>query len=195
LQRAWAAQKIGQRGDKSTRAVQWLEELVAHRSLHPDWAYTGLDGAMAVRALGLLNATESVPFLVRTFLAVDPELKKMVKPPANYPYAWADYRMKREIICVLGELPCAASRRFLREYLAMDEATAGKSAALLFEEATRAFLCQEVTTQELQELLRSPNSAVRGTTILVCLDEGIAARAASLGEIMPWTQELPPAER
>jgi hypothetical protein len=124
-------------GDRSTRAVQLLEELVAHRSLHLDWAYSGLDGAMAARALAVLRATESVPFLVRTFLAVDPELKKLVKPPANYSYAWLDYRMKRELICVLGELSCEPSRKFLREYLALDEATAGQSAAPLFEEATR----------------------------------------------------------
>jgi hypothetical protein len=87
LERAWAAQKIGQLADHSPRAVRLLEERVARRSLHPDWAYSGLDGAMAARALGALHATESVPFLVRTFLAVDPELKKLVKPPANYSYA------------------------------------------------------------------------------------------------------------
>ena len=32
-----------------------LEDLVAHRSLHRDWAYQGLDGAMAARALGALG--------------------------------------------------------------------------------------------------------------------------------------------
>jgi hypothetical protein len=195
LERAWAAQQIGQLPDRSPRAIPWLEGLVARRSLHNDWAYSGLDGAMAARALGALRATESVPLLVRTFLAVDPNLKQMVKPPANYPYAWADYRMKREIMCVLGELPGAAGKEFLRTYLALDEATAGQSAAPLFEEATRAFLRQEVATPELQGLLRAANSAVRGTAILVCLDEGTAVRAASLREIMPWTQELPRAGR
>jgi hypothetical protein len=181
----------GQIGCRTIDARSIAEELVAHRRLHHDWAYHGLDGAMAARALGVLRATESVPLLVRTFLAVDPNLKRMVKPPANYSYAWADYRMKREIMCVLGELPSAPSREFLRQYLALDEATAGKSAAPLFEEATRAFLRQAVTTQELQNLLRSANSAVRGTAILECLDDGTASRAASLQEVLPWTQELP----
>jgi hypothetical protein len=148
---------------------------------------------MAARALGELNATESVPLLVRTFLAVDPELKKLVKPPADYSYAWADYRMKGEIIRVLGELSGEASRKFLRAYLAMDEAAASKSAPPLFEEATRAFLRQEVTTGELRDLLQSTNSGVRGTAILVCLDEGTAARRAMLREVTPWTQELPQA--
>ncbi|MHB8862410.1 MAG: glycerophosphodiester phosphodiesterase [Pirellulaceae bacterium] len=191
LQRAWAAQKIGQLGNKSTRAVELLEDLVAHRSLHRDFAYQGLDGAMAGRALGTLGATESVPFLVRTFLAVDPGLKEMVRPPANYPYAWADYRMKGEIVRVLGELPCEESKKFLRDYLAMDDATAGKSAAPLFEEATQAYLHQQVTAEELEELLRSTNSAVRGTTILACLDDRTGSRVASLEKMMPWTQELP----
>jgi len=195
LERAWAAQKIGRLGDKSLRAIQWLEEVVAHRSLHPDWAYSGLDGAMAARALGELRATESAPFLVRTFLAVDPGLKEVVKPPANYPYISAEYRLKREIICVLGELSCEASKDFLRGYLAMDEATAGTSPVLLFEEATRAFLRQEVTTHELQDLLQSANSGVRGTAILVCLDDRTADRTAALGKILPWTQELPQAAR
>ncbi len=191
LERAWAAEKIGQLGDRSRRPVKLLEELVAHRSLHPDWAYQGLDSAMAARALGVLGATESVPFLVQTFLAVDPELKKMVKPPASYPYVWADYRLKREIICALGVLPCEASRKFLREYVAMDEATAGKFAPPLFEEATRALLRQQVTDEELQNLLRNTNSAVRGTAILVCLDDRTAGRTALLREIVPWTRGLP----
>jgi HEAT repeat protein len=77
----------------------------------------------------------------------------------------------------------------------MDEATAGRSAAPLFEEATRAFLRQEVTAEELQDLLDSPNSAVRGTTILVCLDEGSPTRVALLRKTLPWTQELPQAGR
>ena len=191
LERAWAAEKIGQLGNKSARAVKALEAAVAQRSLHHDWAYRGLDGGMAARALGVLEATESVPFLVQTFLAVDPELKKLVKPPANYNYAWADSRLKREIICALGELPCEESANFLRKYLAMDEATAGKSAIPLFEEATQALLRQEITTGELEELLRSTNSTVRGAAILACLDDPTASHVSSLVKVMPWTQELP----
>lgn len=191
LERAWAAQKIGQSAQRTPRAIKLLKDLVAHRSLHHDWAYSGLDGAMAARALGVLGATESVPFLVQKFLAVDPELKKMVKPPADYNYAWADYRLKREIICVLGDLPCQASRKFLREYLAMDEAMASKLGPPLFEEATRAMLGQQVTAEELEGLLRSTNSAVRGAALLVCLDGGPASRTSLLEKIISWTRELP----
>jgi glycerophosphoryl diester phosphodiesterase len=195
LERAWAAQKIGQLGNESPRAVKLLEDLAAHRSLHPEWAYQGLDGTMAARALGTLGATESVPFLVQTFLAVDPGLKKMVKQPASYNFAWGDYRLKREIICVLGELPCQASRKFLHEYLAMDKATASKFAPPLFEEATRALLRRQISTEELQRLLQSANSGVRGTAILVCLDNPTATRTSLLEKILPWARELPRAEK
>jgi CubicO group peptidase (beta-lactamase class C family) len=195
LERAWAALKIGQLQERSQRAVKLLEKLVAHRSLHPEWAYQGLDGAMAARALGVLGATESVPFLIQTFLTVDPELKKMVKPPANYNFAWGDFRLKREIICTLGELPCEAGRKFLHEYLAMDKETAEKVAPPLFEEATRALLRQKVTTQELQELLQSTNSGVRGTAILVCLDSQRPGRISLLEKIVPWARKLPRAEK
>lgn len=62
-----------------------------------------------------------------------------------------------------------------------------------FEEATRAFLCRPVATEELEQLLRSTNSAVRGTTILVCLDDRTVSHTSSLEKIMPWTRELPQA--
>ncbi len=191
LERAWAAQQIGRLGDRSPRAVKLLEGLVAHRSLHRDFAYQGLDGVMATRSLGALKAADSAPFLVQTFLAVDPDLKKMVKPPANYPYAQADYPLKREIICVLGELPCEESKRFLREYLAMDEATAGRFAGPFFEEATRALLRHNVTAEDLESLLRSTTPAIRGTAILACLDDRRDNRACALRKVMPWTEELP----
>jgi hypothetical protein len=191
IERAWAAKQIGQLGDRSARAVRWLEELVAQPSLHRDWAYSALDGAAAVRSLGALGATESVPFLVRTFQAADPGLNKPVEPQTKDAHAAAADRIKREIIWVLGELPCEESKKFLSAYVAVAEAPADKSAAPLFEEATRALLRQELTADEVQCLLRSTNPTVRGTTILVCLDDQTASRDSSLVKIMPWTRELP----
>jgi len=191
LERAWAAEKIGQLAEQTPHIIKLLEELAAHRSLHRDWAYQGLDGVMAIRTLGELGATQSVPFLVQTFITVDPELKKMVKPPDNYNYVWSDYRLKREIICVMGELPCEESKQFLRKYLAMDEETAGKFAPPLFEEATRALLHQQVTAEEVRGLLQSTNSSVRGTAILVCLNGRTDSHLSLLGKIIPWTRELP----
>jgi hypothetical protein len=193
LERAWAAEKIGQQGDRSADLVRRLQDLVAHRSLHRDWAYHGLDGAVAVRSLGALGATESVPFLVQRFLAVDPELKKMVDPPATDSHTRADSRLKLEIVRVLGDLHCNESKTFLRGYLDMDAATAAESATPLFEEATRALLAHQVTDREVQALLQSTNSAIRGTAILVCLDDRTGRLASLLEKAMPWTQDLPKA--
>jgi hypothetical protein len=191
LERAWAAQQIGELGDSSPRAVQVLEKLVAERSLHHDSAYSGLDGGMAARALGKLGANESVSFLVRTCRAAAPELKNAVKPPPKYALASAAHRLEREILCALGELPCLESKRFLSAYVAADEVGGREITTLLFEEATRALLRQEVTPAELEDLLQSANSAVRGTAILVCLDGHAASRDSSLEKIIPWTRELP----
>ena len=192
LERAWAAEKTGQLGTKSGRAVKLLEHQVENRSLHRDWAYQGLDGVMAARALGALRVTESVPILARTFFAIDPELKKMVQPPANYPYAWSDFHMKFEIMATLGELPCEQSKRFLVDYLAMDKEAAGMFAPPLFEEATKALLRQNLAQNQLQDLLRSTNSAIRGTAILGCLDHPTVSHKASLKAVLPWTQDLAP---
>ncbi len=191
VERAWAAEKLGQVGVKSERTVRVLERLIANRSLDRDWAYQGLDGVMAVRALGALRATQSAPMLVRTFLSVDPELKKMAQSPASYPYAWADFKLKSEIMATLGRLPCRQSKRFLLRYIAMDMAAASKFAPPLFEQATKSLLRQGVTQDELEELLRSTNSAVRGTAILECLDHPTAARSAALKAVQPWAQNLP----
>jgi len=190
LERAWTAQQIGLLGDRSPRAVKLLEELVANRSLHRDWAYHGLDGAQAVRALGRLGAAESAPFLIKTFQTIDPELRRFVEPPSEFPYAWADHRMKREIIDVLGELPGEAGRQFLNEYLAMDEAEASRFSMPLFEEAARALLRRDESEETLDILLRSANPAVRGAAILSGLDRS-AGRAATLSSLLPWTRELP----
>lgn len=192
VERAWAAQKIGQLGTKSGRAVKWLEQPVENRSLHRDWAYQGLDGVMAARALGALRATESVPTLTRTFLAIDPELRQLVQPPADYPYVWSDYHLKFEILATLGELPCAQSKKFLLDYLAMDQEAASRFAPPLFEEATRAVLRQNLTQRELQSLLRSTNSAIRGTTILACLNHPSLRHKAALQAVLPWTHDLVP---
>lgn len=191
VERAWAAEHVGQLGVKSTRALKLLERQIRTRSLHRDWAYQGLDGVMAVRALGVLRANASVPLLVYTFFAIDPELKKMLQLPATYPFAWSDSRLKFEIVATLGELPCEQSKKFLLDYLAMDEAAASRSSPPLFEEATRALLRQDLAQGELHGLLRSPSSAIRGTAILECLDHSTVSRAASLKGVLPWTQDLP----
>lgn len=192
VERAWAAQRLGELGVKSARVVAALERLVRERSLHREWSYHGLDGAIASRALGWLDACESVPVLVEAFRRVDPELKRVVSPElAQYPLAWADFRAKMYILPALGELPCASAKEFLRDYVTMGEVKARELGPPLFEEATTALLCQRLEDSEIADLLRSPNPAVRGTAILECLDYPTEQRREALKAAAPWAMELP----
>jgi hypothetical protein len=196
VERAWAAQRLGQVGRKSRELVQLLQFEVEHRSLHKDWIYHGLDGAMAVRALGLLKATESVPFLIEQFKRVDADLAKVANPEfAQNPVSWTDWRLKMYIMPALGELPCNASKEFLLGYLAMSEATARQLSPPQFEEATKALFRQKLSEQELKALLRSAQSSVRGTAILECVDHPSSDRNAALREVVPWALDLPRAKR
>jgi glycerophosphoryl diester phosphodiesterase len=192
IERACAAQQIGKLGRKSAQVIQVLEFQVQHRSLHRDWMYHGLDGAMAARALGMLRATESVPVLIETFRRIDPEVKKIANPEfAQYPLSWTDWRPKMYTFAALGELRCAASKNFLKEYLTMDEAQAREFSPPQFEEAAKALLRHDLSGDELKWLLRSPHSAVRGTAILECIDHPRVERTAALREVAPWSLDLP----
>jgi hypothetical protein len=191
VERAWAAQRIGQLGIKSPRAIECLEHLVANRSLHRDRIYHGLDGTMAARSLAALGARESVPVLVETFRNIDPELEKLGQPGSSRPISWLDHRPKMEIIFALGSLPCAESKDFLLDYVDMDETEARRLSVPFFEAATLALLQQQLSDDELKALLQSRHSAVRGTAILECVDRPDGNRTAALRSVAPWALNLP----
>jgi hypothetical protein len=190
VERAWAAQRIGQLGIKSPRAIECLEHLVANRSLHRDRIYHGLDGTMAARSLAALGARESVPVLIETFRNIDPELDKLGSGSSR-PVSWIDSRPKMEIIFALGSLPCAESKDFLLKYVAMDETEARQFSIPSFEAATLALLRQQLSGDELKALLQSRHSAVRGTAILECVDRPDGNRTAALRSVAPWALHLP----
>jgi hypothetical protein len=192
LERAQAAAKLAGLGKKSDRIVRALELQVRYRSLHTDWMFHGLDGALAARALGELGATESVPCLVEAFRRIDPALARVADPrwKAN-PLAWTDFRTKMYILPALGDLPCPAAKGFLLEYLALDEKTARELAPPLQPEATRALCRQALSRAEIESLLRHSLPAVRGTALLVCLDEPTPDREAALEAAAPWARQLP----
>ena len=75
--------------------------------------------------------------------------------------------------------------------LAMDEARARELSAPQFEEATQALFCHRLDGKEIAALLRSPNSAVRGTAILECIDHPTPSRRRALRAAAPWALELP----
>jgi hypothetical protein len=195
VERAWAAWAVAS-GRKTRRSVELLKRQVRGRSLHRDWRYQGLDGVMAVRALVRLHATQAAPVLIEAFLRVDPELRKIADPQwAEYPLVWRDFRFKEVLLPALGELRCPASKKFLWEYVAMDEARVRELAPPQFEEATKALLRQELTLEELEALLRHSNSAVRGTAILEYLDRPTGQRTRALKAAAPCALELPRAKR
>lgn len=192
---AFGAQALGRAGKHSADLIRKLEFQVKNRSLHRDWMFHGLDGALAARAIGMLGVKESAPVLIEAFRRIDPELKRVVNPEfGNNPLAWTDFRTKMYILPALGELKCAASKQFLLEYIAMEEAQARELAPLMYEDATRSLLRQELTQAEIEGLLRSPHSAVRGTALQECVDLPTRTRNAALRNVAPWALQLPRAK-
>lgn len=190
--RAWAAQQMGERGVRNRETVALLERQITMRSLHRDWMYHGLDGALAARALARLHAMEAVPTLVQAFRRIDPALTKVQDPRYGpYPLAWTDFRVKMYVLPALGDLPCKESKALLMEYLSLPEAAAREWGPLQHEEATRALLRQDLTEAELETLLRSNNLAIRGPAILECLDHPTRRRTSALQAAAPWALELP----
>jgi hypothetical protein len=191
LERAWAAQCLGQIGTKSKRVVAALEFQVQHSGLHPDWMYNGLDAHIAARALARLHAPDCVPVLLGVFQRVNPQLAEVRNPAyTNTPLAWVDWR-KGYMISALGQLQCEASKKFLLEYISLTEAAAREISMPQFAEAAKALLQYKLTRSELLMLLRSPHPAVRGTAIMECLDHPSRDRTAALREVAPWALELP----
>lgn len=196
LARAWAAQQLGQMGDKSPDLVKLLEYQVTNRSLHDNWDYHALDGIYAARALGKLGAVESVPVLVDAFSRNDPVLTRLT--PTNdpdYPISMIEYRFQHEILTALGNLRCDASKRFLVGYLAVDEATAKEIPMFKLETATRALMNQDLTVEEIIRLLTHPSATVKGPAILICLDHPTEARTTALRTACPWALDLPRAAK
>jgi hypothetical protein len=195
LERAWAAERLGQIASHRRRVIERLEFQVRHPSLHPDWMFNGLDGHTAARALGRLRAVESAPVLIETFRRVDPDLIRVRNPQwTNNPLAWTDWR-KMSILPALGELKCDEARRFLWSYVTLSETEAREFSIPQFEEATQALLRQKLSRLEILGLLKSTNSAVRGTAILECLDHPSPDRTAALREAAPWALALPRCKR
>ena len=191
LERAWAAERLGQLGTKSRRVVNLLEFQVAHAGLHPDWLFNALDAHTAARALGRLHAIESVPLLLEVFQNVNRALSQVRNPQyTNMPLSWVDWR-KGYIISTLGQLRCEASKEFLFHYISLDERVAREISIPQFAEATRALLLQNLNLSELRTLLRSPHSAVRGTAVLECIDHPSRTRTQALRELAPWALDLP----
>lgn len=146
-----------------------LEERVRQRSLHKDWQYHGLDGALALRTLILLRAPQAAEVARFALWRDDPALASVVNPLYQNPRAWTDFRVKMLIFPALAQYPGMATERLCRDYLALSDQAATELGPLQFEQAGHALLAVSPTTPTALELLGHRHSVVRGRAILDCL--------------------------
>lgn len=193
--RAWAADRLGQLGKRKREVVRALERVVRERTPDADWRHHRLDGAVAARALGELNATTAAPLLIDALR--HPRFSALQDGPPvtiDLPPAWTDAKFALQVLTTLGDLRCRATRRFLLEYVSLTDAQVRALGPPLFVEATRALLGQTLAWDGIARILRSPNPAVRGAAIIECLDFPTEERQRALREAAPWALNLPAAK-
>lgn len=169
LARAKAADEILARGFATAAAFAALDERVRNRSLHKDWQFHGLDGAIALRSLILLQAPNAAETARFALWRDDPALDPVVNPMYKNPRSWTDFRVKMLVFPVLARNPSDATERLCRDYLALTDEEADRLGPSQFEEAARCLLSVCPKTETALELLRHRLQVVRGRTILHCL--------------------------
>jgi hypothetical protein len=167
--RAWAADMLSVRHASSPEVFAALEERVRHRSLHKDWLYHGLDGAMALRTLIVLQAPNAAATARFVLWRDDPGLEPVVDPRWNNPRAWTDFRVKMVVFPALEKCRGATTEKVCRDYLALSDNEAHRLAPPLFAEAAKTLLTVNPRTETALELMQHRLRAVRGQVILVCL--------------------------
>lgn len=192
VERAWAADRLGQLGGKRADVVRALERVVATATPYADWHYDRLDAAMAARALGQLGAVGSAPVVIEALRGLE-RSRETVGSVAGLqedrPAADARYRL--HLLTALGDLRCRAGRRFLEAYLEPELHVPARGERPFMEEATRALLRQNVAWDDIARLLRDPSSTVRGTTLLECVDWPNEERRKALASATGWALGLP----
>lgn len=184
--RAWAAGELGTSGRNRGDSRQALRAVLQAPLSHPDPELSGVDAAMAVRALGELGATAAAGDLIR-FLRSDGRISPRDLPPAGL---WSHWRPRQSVFAALGGLRCGTARRFLWDYVRAGEEQAWRYGVPAYEEATRALMRQTIDWSGIAELLRSPNSTVRGTALLECLDHPTDERRLALRKAASWAVGL-----
>jgi len=169
VRRAFAADQLVAAKITSKEALAILEERVRHRSLHKDWMYHGLDGAVALQALLLLQGPNAVKLARETLWRDDPELEKVKNPKYAIPRSWTDFRLKMLIFPALAHVPGPATESLCLDYLALSDDAAAKIGPPQFEQAAKTLLVIAPQTETALELLRHRLRAVRGRVILHCL--------------------------
>lgn len=186
VSRAWAAGELGRRGRDTREARRALLAVLTRPLAHAEDELNGLDAAMAVRALGELGATAGADDLIE-FLKGDLQTSPRDLQPGEL---WRFWRPRQYVLPALGGMPCGTARRFLRGYVRGSDSEVWQYGPPAFEDATRALMRQSIDWSGIAELLRSPNSAVRGTAILECVDHPTDERRLALQKAAPWALAL-----
>lgn len=167
--RAKAADQLLAARTTSKEALAALETRVRNRALHKEWMYHGLDGAMSLRALILLNAPSAVELARFSVWRDDPEVEKVANPMYKNPRSWTDFRVKMLAFPALEKFPGAATEKLCRDYLALSDEDANRIGPQQFEAAGRTLLAVSPKTETALELMKHRLQAVRGRAILDCL--------------------------
>jgi hypothetical protein len=167
--RARAAESLGEAGERSPEVFAALEERVRKRSLHREWMFHGLDGAMALRSLIELRAPRAVAVARFALWRDDPALAKVVDPRFKVPRAWADFRVKAVAFPALRALPGADTQKLCTDYLALTDEEARRIGPEQFEEAARTLLAVRPRAETALGLMKHRLRVVRGRAVLECL--------------------------
>jgi hypothetical protein len=167
--RAQAAEQLLAAKASSQEAFAVLEERVRQLSLHKDWLYHGLDGAMALRSLILLRAPNAIETARFALWRDDPALEPVVDPRWKNPRAWTDFHVKMVIFPALEKYPGAATEKLCRDYLALNDEDAAKLGPPLYEQAAKPHLAVSPQAETALELMKHRLQVVRGRAILDCL--------------------------
>jgi hypothetical protein len=172
LERAEAADSVLKQKLSSPAVFAALEQRVRQRSLHKDWQYHGLDGAISLRSLILLKAPNAIELARFALWRDDPALEAVANPLYKNPRSWTDFRIKMLILPALAHYPSVDAEKLCRDYLALTDDEANRLGPSQFEEAARCLLSVSPKTETALELLRHRLQVVRGRAILHCLAHG-----------------------
>jgi hypothetical protein len=151
IARAEAADQVLAITASSPRSFAALEHCVRQRSLHKDWLYHGVDGAIALRSLILLQAPNAIETARFSLWRDDPALEPVIQRNWKNPRAWSDFRIKMVIFPTLEMYPGAATVKLCRDYLALNNEDAVKLGPPQFEEAAKALLAVSPQTETALE--------------------------------------------
>jgi hypothetical protein len=188
VERAWIAQRLANGRQASARVVRALEKVIQDPLHSDDPIYQGVDAASAARALGRLGAVRSTPTLIAVLRRYAADGRRKSEGPDELSIG---ERVRMAVFESLGDLRCRGAKRFLQTYVGLSDVRAQAFGQPHFAEATRALLRQRLDWTEITALLHSPNTTVRGTAILECLDGYTEERGMALQSAAPWALQLP----